>query len=140
MKIVINDCYGGFGVSIEALKELVKRNAKCLETHTLESYYGKDSEDSWKKDFSKYIDLGNGMFGQASGFNIYKEGLLYSLDDYEKSVRIDKDLIEVIEMLGEKANGFCASLNIIEIPDGIEWVIDEYDGMESISESHRSWS
>ena len=28
---------------------------------------------------------------------------------------------------------------IIEIPDDIEWEIDNYDGIESIHEKHRSW-
>lgn len=28
----------------------------------------------------------------------------------------------------------------VEIPDGIEWELDEYDGLESVHECHRSWS
>ena len=39
----------------------------------------------------------------------------------------------------EKANGSCSSLTIIEIPDDIQYTIDEYDGMESVHEDHRSW-
>ncbi len=49
-------------------------------------------------------------------------------------------LIKVCEQLGEKANGRFADLKIVEIPDGIEYEIDEYDGLESIHEKHQSWS
>ena len=150
MKVVINKCFGGFSISIEALQELVKRNANCVKTRIPKTYYGGDNEkyrgkseweQSWKKDFSDYTDLGNGMWGHKSAFNILKDGLLYSLDDRSKnSMRTDKDLIEVVETMGEKANGMCASLKIVEIPDDISWEIDEYDGMEKINETHNSWS
>ena len=81
------------------------------------------------------------MFGHPRAYNIYKDGLLYSIDDRsEKTTRVDKDLIEVIESLGNKADGFCANLKVVEIPDGIDWEIDEYDGLEKINEAHRSWS
>jgi hypothetical protein len=32
-----------------------------------------------------------------------------------------------------------ARLKIIEIPDDIEWHIEEYDGLEHIDENHRTW-
>lgn len=54
--------------------------------------------------------------------------------------RSDPILVQTVEELGEKANGSCAKLKVIEIPDDIEWEIDEYDGMESVRECHRSWS
>jgi hypothetical protein len=41
--------------------------------------------------------------------------------------------------MGEEANDQFAKLEIVEIPDGVEWQIDEYDGYESIHEVHRSW-
>lgn len=150
MKIVINNCFGGFNISIEALKELVLRNAECVKTMTPKTYYGGDNpkyyrqeewESKWNKDFLEYKDIGDGMFGHPSAYNIYKDGLLYCFDDRtEKTARADKDLIEVVESLGEKADGFCASLKVVEIPDGIDWGIDEYDGLEKINEAHRSWS
>jgi hypothetical protein len=53
--------------------------------------------------------------------------------------RNDKDLVEIVESLGNLANGFCASLRIVEIPDGVEWHISEYDGIEHVAENHRTW-
>lgn len=46
--------------------------------------------------------------------------------------RHDATLVKVVEELGEKANGDCASLRICELPDGTEYRIDEYDGSESV--------
>jgi hypothetical protein len=48
-------------------------------------------------------------------------------------------LIEVIEELGDAANGDCAELAIVEIPDDVEWEISEYDGREHVAEKHRTW-
>lgn len=79
MKIVINTCYGGFGLSDEACKLL-----------------------NIKNDY-KYID-------------------------YAK--RGDPKLVEVVEKLGEKANGNCAKLKIEEVEG--KFKINYYDGIESI--------
>ena len=48
-------------------------------------------------------------------------------------------LIETIETLGTKANGEYSKLKIVEIPDGIGWGIEEYDGMERVSEERGTW-
>ena len=53
--------------------------------------------------------------------------------------RTNPKLIEVVEKLGKKANGQCANLEVVEIPDGIDWEIDEYDGYEHVEEKHRRW-
>lgn len=44
--------------------------------------------------------------------------------------RDDPNLVSVVEELGEAADGVCAMLKVIEIPEGIEWEISDYDGME----------
>ena len=54
--------------------------------------------------------------------------------------RDDPVLIEIIEHLGQAANGDFAELKIVEIPDGIVWHISEYDGVEHVAEYHRTWS
>lgn len=59
--------------------------------------------------------------------------------DYN-AYRGDERLIKAIEKIGLKeSSGELSELKIVEIPDGIEWYLDEYDGIESIHETHRSW-
>ena len=53
--------------------------------------------------------------------------------------RTDPILIEVVETLGKEANGDCAKLRVIDIPDSIDYEITEYDGVESIAERHQTW-
>ncbi len=144
MKIVINDDFGGFGVSTDVLIELVKRNAKCIKSMTLQEYYcGStkkhiDWQENWQHDLEKY-EQKEEFLAHNWDFNVYKDGLLYFIDKANET-RTDKDLIEVIETLGEKSFGKHANLKVIEIPDNIEYEIHEYDGLESIHEKHRSWS
>lgn len=84
MKIIINNCYGGFGLSTKALE---------------------------------YLSITH---------------------DYHIQ-RNDPLLIECVEKLGIDANGRYSKLKIIEIPDDVEWIIQEYDGMEWVAEKHRTW-
>ncbi len=81
-KIVINRCYGGFGLSKAAQERMPK---------------GWDGE------------------------------------------RDDPYLVTVVEELGKGANGSCSSLEVVSIPDDVEWQIEEYDGIEWVAEKHRTW-
>ena len=58
---------------------------------------------------------------------------------YYRIPRSDPMLVQVVEQLGLKANSRLAQLKVVEIPDAIEWSIEEYDGMESVHEAHRIW-
>ena len=96
-KIVINACYGGFGLSDAA------HQALGHERIEYENQYGVTHH--WKPS-------------------------ALSLD------RDDPALIAIVEELGTAANGDAAELQVIEIPDGVEWEIDEYDGFERVAEKH----
>mgnify|MGYP001600517750 CR=1 FL=1 len=116
MKVVLNKCFGGFSISIEAAEFMAARGNKLaqaeLEDYKLEKHwYGYGLLDS-----KKYPNFG------TNGYD-----------------RTDPDLIAAVEALGDKASGSCARLRIVEIPDGINWHIDEYDGTERIDEWHQSW-
>ena len=51
-----------------------------------------------------------------------------------KNGRTDPDVIALFEEMGsERSSGRCANLQIEEIPDDVEFEIDEYDGMETVS-------
>lgn len=152
MKIVINKCFGGFGLSPKAIKRLAELNGKECYFFKSEYKLGQDKYipqdiEECKSLFWSAFSVSNpnevlgeskrGEDGSYKEFN--KRYSKIQIPDYSYD-RINKLLIQVIEELGEEANGRCANLQIIEIPDDTEYEIDEYDGMESIHEKHRSWS
>lgn len=53
--------------------------------------------------------------------------------------RDDPILVKVVQDLGSRANGEGSKLKIVEIPDDVDWCIEEYDGVEHIAERHRTW-
>jgi hypothetical protein len=53
--------------------------------------------------------------------------------------RSDPMLVRVVEELGADANGQFASLRVLEIPDDVEWTIEDHDGFEHVAEVHRVW-
>ncbi len=53
--------------------------------------------------------------------------------------RNDKHLVAIVEQMGAKANGMCAELKVVEIPDDVEWDIAEYDESEYVEGVHRIW-
>lgn len=117
MKVVINSCFGGFGLSNEAFERL-------LELKGIEWEYGSDS-----------------VFG---GANYYEKGHVgddayYLWDIGLTKDRTDPNLITVVEEFGDKANSRFSELKIVEIPDDVEWDIVEYDGTEWVAEKHRTW-
>jgi hypothetical protein len=79
------------------------------------------------------------------GFSVSKEvtdylGISWDGYGFVNLDRDDPDLIEAVEFVGlEKASGELADLSIVSIPDDVEWTIEEYDGIEWIAESHRTW-
>jgi hypothetical protein len=53
--------------------------------------------------------------------------------------RDDERLVQVVEELRAAANGHAADLKVVEIPEGVQWVINKTDGVEHVSEVHRTW-
>jgi hypothetical protein len=53
--------------------------------------------------------------------------------------RDDPILVEIVKEMGAMSNGHYAELKVVEIPDDVEWVIEDYDGSEWIAEKHRTW-
>jgi hypothetical protein len=63
-----------------------------------------------------------------------------SLNQYGVLIpRDDEKLVHVVEELGEEANGHCAELKIVEIPDDVAWEIEKTDGVEHVSAVHGTW-
>ena len=83
MKLVINRCYGGFGLSEKAESILLM-------------ILGEDG--------SNEMERHNPIF------------------------------VALVENMGEAVNGSFAKLEVVEIEDGLDYDIEEYDGYESVSE------
>jgi len=117
------------------MKRLIQMDAACIES---------SPQRAWEKgDFYRFnVHIGDGFFitneGFLSGVVAHKKKVYTLKSDYE--IRTDLDLIKVISEMGAAANGTFSELAVVEIPDGIAWEIDDYDGMETVREQHRSWS
>lgn len=142
MKVVVNKCYGGFGLSPKAIKQYLERKGKeCYFYIQTEYGFHIGQEDEYKR-------IDNPEEEQFSILYTFTEDLGETVNDindrdswfYAREVdRDDEELVGVVEELGEEANGPHANLQVKDIPDGINYVIDEYDGIETIREEHRSW-
>lgn len=83
------------------------------------------------------------------GFNLSDEAIdeyvKRSGTDYDNAVcnlgfmRDDPILVSIVEEMKEKASGNRSRLVVIEIPDNVEWQIEDYDGLEHVAEKHRTW-
>lgn len=104
-KVVINKQFGGFGLSDEATREYLKRKG-----HT------------WREE----KHYGSTMFMIDDGT---EQGKFFSDDNIERN---DPDLVAIVEELGDKANGTSATLVVEEVPTGVQYRIDEYDGLERL--------
>jgi hypothetical protein len=83
---------------------------------------------------------GFGLSNKATEMLAEKKGVeVEELDIYDIP-RNDADLVSVVEELGLAAEDEFSKLAIVSIPDGVKFMIDEYDGMESIHEVHRIWT
>ena len=90
MKLLINKCYGGFGLSNKAMTRYKAESGNPV---------------AWQWDIE----------------------------------RDDELLVKIVEELGKESWGDFSQLEIVNVPDGVKWQIDEYDGMEWVAEKHRTW-
>ena len=53
--------------------------------------------------------------------------------------RDDPDLVSVVQQIPEDEGIVGTDLRVIEIPDDVDWQIDDWDGMEHIVDRKRIW-
>lgn len=129
MKIVINKCYGGFGLSDLAYEKLIEYGIPLKDYIQEERNPVTGLYDRKKTEKCIYkSDESNSYLGK------YWE--VWTRSDEHRTNEL---VVKVVEELGEKANGKYAELKVIEIPDDVQYQIEEYDGLEWIAEIHRTW-
>lgn len=111
-KVIINNCYGKYSLSLNGGKEYLDRVGIEYSIETNE-------------------------WGESYLFDIKNNKPFYSEFD---DMREDETLIECLEELGSKyMSGNIARLEIVEIPDDVEYYINSENGLETIHEKHRKW-
>jgi hypothetical protein len=139
-KVIINSCFGGFGVSHEAVLRWCELNEinvwPAKGKYDMWMYWTCEPTDSRRIqldsiDFDKLDHSGRGAYN-----TLHSEITLPYMSGLD---RTDKTMIKVVKEMGEKSWGDCARLSIVEIPNNVKWEIQEYDGMEHIAEVHRTW-
>lgn len=109
-KVVINKCFGGFGVSKEAIVKLREMGNVVAMGETLAGEVYDDGEDCTISGSCRDIS------------------------------REDGDLIDLLERMdSEFVSGRFAALEVVEIPSDVEYTVEYYDGLEHIVEVHRIW-
>lgn len=139
MKIVINKCFGGFGLSDTAYEWLIEHGVKCKKyieqkKNPKTGLYLPEPKNDGFVIFDRTLDppsKQNEMHIRCMG--------RYWTGCYDSELRAIPLVVQCVEELGEKADGQYAKLAIVDIPDDVDWEIDEYDGQETIREKSRSW-
>jgi hypothetical protein len=140
-KIVINACHGGFGLSHEGILAYLERSGQQVWVEVNEKY-GKLIPFTYH-----LVSPENRVEGTPDNWNdmtqdqrqahhaAYSETVFYDRD----LARDDPCLVQVVEQLGAVASGRHAELKIVDVPDDVNWYIEEYDGAEWVAERHRTW-
>lgn len=126
-KVVINTCYGGFGLSTKAYEKLMELGIPLRE------YVEQKRDPITNRFLPEPANDGEVIFKSLSTkANDYWD--CWTQDNREHPL-----LVQVVEELGSEVDGDHSQLKIVEIPADVEYTIAEYDGIESIHEVHRSW-
>jgi hypothetical protein len=112
--IVINTQHGGFGLNKDAQIAYLERTGI--------PYIARPRDDRHSTELYGPIIMVNGKHW------------------YDKNIsRDDPVLIGLVQELGEASWGDHAKLKIVRIPADVDWQIEDYDGIEWVSEQHRTW-
>lgn len=133
MKIAINKCYGGFGLSEAAYERLIELGvpvrAYIKEKPNKKGLYVPNTKNKGEVIFDNELVPPSERIGYCGRY----------WETWTRSDRTNPLVIQVIEELGDKASGPHAKLRVVEIPDDVDYEIDEYDGIEHIAERHATW-
>ncbi len=143
MKIVINECYGGFGLSKEACQRYFDLKGQQVWIEVDKKFSALDMFTVWLVSPEKRLEIKEGEAyykmsrDERTDYNWkYSQQIWYQGDNLTRN---DPILVQVVEEMGDKAWGRYAKLAIVEIPDDVQWIIEENDGMEWVAEKHRTW-
>jgi len=144
IKIVVNGKPGGFTLSSIAILELLETAPELIESFTVTR---NDVDMLQLKQMSKpgFFEAFGAVIDSTKNLGYHIANSAWSCQpDFHISFRTDPRLVELVERLGDGANGPYSRLKIITIEDE-DITIDkleiiENNGFEYVREKARSWS
>lgn len=149
-KVIINKCFGGYGFDPFTVQKYADKKGIQLYWYKKDfhDYHGDLKERMVKipfetimKDDSLRIgyaaltrNMGDTYIRDWENENACADEFDIENDD---SSRTDPVLIGIIEKYGDANVHGCHAPTVVEVPDGVEWMIEEYDGFETLHEKHR---
>ena len=144
MKVVINECYGGFGLSKEACQRYFDLKGQQVWIEEDKRFSALDMFTVWLVSPEERLEIKEGeAYHKMSRDERIDYNWKYSQQTWYRDnnlTRNDPILVQVVEEMGDKAWGRYAKLAIVEIPDDVQWIIEENDGKEWVAEKHRTWN
>jgi hypothetical protein len=135
LKIVINNCYGGFNLSYKGLKRYYElkypgETLYCYREDYETGIYHKveTNEDSWCSILNH--DFGESFKVDNSNSELFNNSYVSAYD----IKRTDPALVQTVEELGHEADGPFSEL-VVKTIDSDRYRVCEYDGMEWIETS-----
>jgi hypothetical protein len=139
MKIVINTCHGGFQLSHKAIVRYLEILGKKVWIEEDEDWQGKFNYWLVSKE-ERVINRESDFWSMSREEKMAYNKAWSEQNFHDRDIaRDDPILVQVVQELGIDANSRYSELKIVEIPDDVEWQIDEYDGNEWVAEKHRTW-
>ena len=168
MKIIINARHSGFGIPVQ-IQEMYLKKKGIEHYWYQQKNIRLGEEDFVRKDFDEFntslifqpiAHLRN--LGEKYSIFYGDEGTETSLMRWDATAirfsdstktneteygliidgRQDPILIEIVEALSSEDRERMRSIynpRVVEIPDDVEWTIENYDGYEWVAEKHRTW-
>lgn len=140
MKVVINECFGGFGLSVAAYEKLIEYGVPVQPyveqtRDPLTHRFNATSNNEGEVIFDRTLTPRDSFCDKT---HIRVMGRYW--DCWTRGSRTHPLIIKVVEELGAEANGDFAKLKVVTIPDDVEYTIEDYDGNEHIAEVYQTWS
>jgi len=116
MEIILNKCFGGYGISAEAIKLCRDAGATWAQ---------------WPNSF-----LPGEKYEEGSDEICDRPYVPYEARDSSRTCPI---LIKLVKDGTTSVNDRYAKLEVVDIPEGVAYEISEYDGIESVEAPRQIW-
>jgi len=127
-RVVYNSCFGGFGFHEKAVRWVREHK------DSLTDEYGKEDVEEIANSTLSGERYPDGS-GPKAEHHTYINGLNLTRDN-----RLLADIVSRETEYTGPVDGSHANLRVAEVPNGVDWRINEYDGNETVEEQTQTFS